>query len=112
MEAWIKQTCDAAAAEVGARYDLAFSGTGDVFLTTAGPLVDAMTKAVQVVTGRVPELTTGGGTSDARFIYAHCPVIEFGLVNQTIHQVDERTPVADLEQLTTIYENFIETYFS
>lgn len=112
MEAWIKHTCDAAAAEVGARYDLAFSGTGDVFLTTAGPLVDAMTKAVQVVTGRVPELTTGGGTSDARFIYAHCPVIEFGLVNQTIHQVDERTPVDDLEKLTTIYENFIETYFS
>ncbi|MCB1512218.1 MAG: succinyl-diaminopimelate desuccinylase [Hyphomicrobiaceae bacterium] len=112
MEAWIKQTCDAAAREVGARYDVTFSGTGDVFLTTAGSLVDAMTKAVQVSTGRVPQLTTGGGTSDARFIYAHCPVIEFGLVNQTIHQVDERTPVADLENLTTIYENFIETYFS
>lgn len=111
MEAWLKERCDAAAAEVDARYSIAFSGTGDVFLTEAGPLVTSMTAAVREVTGRVPELTTGGGTSDARFIYAHCPVIEFGLVNQTIHQVDERTTVADLEKLTSVYETFIETYF-
>jgi succinyl-diaminopimelate desuccinylase len=112
MEEWIRARCDAAARELGARYDIAFSGTGDVFLTQAGPLVDSMTAAVRNVTGRVPQLTTGGGTSDARFIYAHCPVIEFGLVNQTIHQIDERTDVADLETLTRIYEAFIETYFS
>lgn len=111
MEAWLKERCDAAAAVVDARYSIAFSGTGDVFLTEAGPLVTSMTAAVREITGRVPQLTTGGGTSDARFIYAHCPVIEFGLVNQTIHQVDERTTVADLEQLTSVYETFIETYF-
>jgi succinyl-diaminopimelate desuccinylase len=64
------------------------------------------------VTGRVPELSTSGGTSDARFIQAHCPVIEFGLVNQTIHQVDERVAIRDLERLTTIYERMIEAYFS
>jgi succinyl-diaminopimelate desuccinylase len=112
MEAWLKDQCDAAAAEVDARTDIQFFGTGDVFLTSAGPLVDSMTAAVQAVTGRVPQLTTGGGTSDARFIYAHCPVIEFGLVNETIHQVDERTSVKDLETLTKVYEQFIETYFA
>ena len=112
MEEWLRKTCDKAASEVSAEYTISFSGTGDVFLTKAGPLVDAMTTAAHAVAGRVPKLTTGGGTSDARFIYAHCPVIEFGLVNQTIHQVDERTSTKDLEQLTAIYERFIETYFS
>jgi succinyl-diaminopimelate desuccinylase len=67
---------------------------------------------VRAVTGRTPQLTTGGGTSDARFIHAYCPVIEFGLVSQTIHQVDERVPLADLEQLTRIYEKFIAGYFA
>jgi len=57
-------------------------------------------------------LTTGGGTSDARFIQAYCPVIEFGLVNETIHQVDERVPLDDLHQLTAIYERFLAEYFS
>jgi succinyl-diaminopimelate desuccinylase len=112
MEAWLKDQCDAAAGDVDARYEMKFFGTGDVFLTRAGPLVDSMTAAVQGVTGRVPKLTTGGGTSDARFIYAHCPVIEFGLVNETIHAVDEHTAVADLETLTKVYERFIETYFA
>jgi succinyl-diaminopimelate desuccinylase len=112
MEAWLKDQCAAAAGEVDARYDIKFFGTGDVFLTSAGPLVDSMTAAVQAVTGRVPKLTTGGGTSDARFIYAHCPVIEFGLVNETIHQVDECSSVKDLETLTKVYEQFIETYFA
>ncbi|MGI9409380.1 MAG: M20/M25/M40 family metallo-hydrolase, partial [Hyphomicrobiaceae bacterium] len=64
------------------------------------------------VTGKVPKLSTSGGTSDARFIQAHCPVIEFGLVNRTIHQIDERCPIDDLQQLTTIYERMIEEYFA
>ena len=66
-----------------------------------------MAAAVREVTGRMPKLTTTGGTSDARFIKDHCPVVELGLVNATIHQVDERVPVADLETLTRIYERFI-----
>lgn len=112
MEAWVALQCEAAASSLDARYDLTFSGTGDVFLTKPGPLVETLSQAVQTITGRTPGLTTGGGTSDARFIYTHCPVVEFGLVNQTIHQVDERVPVADLENLTAIYERFIANYFA
>ena len=112
MEAWVALQCEAAAGSTNARYDLTFSGTGDVFLTQPGPLVETLSQAVQTVTGRTPALSTGGGTSDARFIYTHCPVVEFGLVNQTIHQVDERVPVADLENLTAIYERFIANYFA
>jgi succinyl-diaminopimelate desuccinylase len=113
LEAWVKARCEeAAAACAGARYTLSFSSTGDVFLTEPGPLVDIMRGAVAKVTGRTPQLSTGGGTSDARFIKDTCPVIEFGLVNQTIHSVDERVAVADLERLTEIYQDFIARYFA
>jgi succinyl-diaminopimelate desuccinylase len=112
VEAWVREQCALAAKEVGARFDVSFSGTGDVFLTKPGPLVETMRRAVGGLTGREPALTTGGGTSDARFIQAYCPVIEFGLVNETIHAIDERCPVADLVRLTDIYERFIEGYFA
>jgi succinyl-diaminopimelate desuccinylase len=111
IEAWVHEQITRAAAEVGAKYDLSFSGTGDVFLTKPGPLVSTLKDAVHSVTGRVPKLTTGGGTSDARFIKDICPVVEFGLVNATIHQVDEHTSIADLEKLTEIYGRFIANYF-
>ncbi len=111
IEDWVRKTTAAAAEEVGAEYDLEFSGTGDVFLTKPGPLVSTLKDAVKSITGRTPALTTGGGTSDARFIKDICPVVEFGLVNATIHQVDEHTSVTDLETLTTIYERFITDYF-
>lgn len=112
LEALLRETCDEAAAEVGARFKLSFSGTGSVFVTEPGPLVDTMQAAVQDITGSAPKLSTGGGTSDARFIKDHCPVIELGLVNATIHQVDEHVPVADLETLTRIYERFLTLYFA
>ncbi len=112
MEAWIALQVETAANAITARYDLAFSGTGDVFLTKPGTLVETLSAAVFDVTGRTPALTTGGGTSDARFIQAYCPVVEFGLVNATIHQIDERVPLADLEALTQIYQRFIEAYFA
>lgn len=112
IEDWVGLQCAAAASAIGARYEVTFSGTGDVFVTKPGPLVDTLRSAVHAVTGRRPALTTGGGTSDARFIHFHCPVVEFGLVNATIHQVDERVPVADLETLTKIYERFIANYFA
>jgi succinyl-diaminopimelate desuccinylase len=67
--------------------------------------------AVRDITGCTPALTTTGGTSDARFIQAYCPVIEFGLVNATIHAIDERVSLADLETLTTIYERFLARFF-
>lgn len=112
LEAWVREQISAASAEVKARASVSFSGTGDVFLTRPGPLVDTMRRSVREVTGREPALTTGGGTSDARFIQAYCPVIEFGLVNETIHAVDERVAVADLEKLTEIYGRFIGDYFA
>lgn len=107
MEAWVQDVCGKAAAEVGARFSLSFSGTGDVFRTEPGPLVETMARAVRQVTGKDAQLTTNGGTSDARFIYKHCPVIELGLRNATAHQIDERVPVQDLHDLTEIYRAFI-----
>ena len=82
-----------------------------VFLTRDEKLVSALSGSVRAVTGRSPALTTGGGTSDARFIKDHCPVVEFGLVGQTMHMVDERVPLSDLEQLTAIYERFLDDWF-
>ena len=111
LEEWVRLQCEAAASGVNARWSVTFSGTGDVFITKPGALVETMIEAVHKVTGRKPALTTGGGTSDARFIQAHCPVIEFGLLNATIHQVDERVALADLEGLTTIYQAFIAGFF-
>ena len=64
------------------------------------------------MTGRTPELSTTGGTSDARFIKDHCPVVEFGLVGRTMHKVDERVAIADLEELSRIYEAVLAGYFS
>jgi succinyl-diaminopimelate desuccinylase len=112
VEAWVRAQCAAAANSIGAEYQVIFSGTGEVFLTKPGPLVDTMAAAVRAVTGRTPALTTGGGTSDARFIQAYCPVIEFGLVNKTIHAVDECVAVADLEALAAIYERFLAQFFA
>jgi succinyl-diaminopimelate desuccinylase len=112
IEGWVRAQCESAAKEVGAQFSLRFFGVGDVFLTEPGPLVDTMRGAVQAVTGRAAQLTTNGGTSDARFIFRHCPVIELGLVNATVHQVDECVPVADLLVLTQIYRRFIEGYFA
>jgi succinyl-diaminopimelate desuccinylase len=83
-----------------------------VFVTTPSPFMQMVTKTIAEVTGRKPHLSTSGGTSDARFITAHCPVVEFGLVGQTMHQIDERVPIADLLALTTIYRKIIERYFA
>jgi succinyl-diaminopimelate desuccinylase len=84
----------------------------NVFVTKPGAFTDLAVAAIEDVTGRKPELSTSGGTSDARFISRYCPVIEFGLVGQTMHQIDERTPVADLEKLTKIYRGVLDRYFA
>jgi succinyl-diaminopimelate desuccinylase len=83
----------------------------DVFVTKPGPFIDLATAAIADVTGRKPKLSTSGGTSDARFIKDYCPVLEFGLVGQTMHAVDECVPVADLVALTAVYRRIIEKYF-
>jgi succinyl-diaminopimelate desuccinylase len=84
----------------------------DVFVTKPGPFTDLAVAAIKEITGRTPKLSTSGGTSDARFIKDYCPVLEFGLVGQTMHQVDECTPVADLVTLTAVYRRIIERYFA
>ena len=82
-----------------------------VFLTRDDRLVGTLSGSVEAVTGRKPSLSTSGGTSDARFIKDHCPVVEFGLVGKTMHMVDERVALADLETLTAIYERFLDDWF-
>jgi len=84
----------------------------DVFVTKPGPFTELAVAAIADVTGRQPKLSTSGGTSDARFITNYCPVLEFGLVGQTMHQTDESTPLQDLLTLTTIYRRIVEKYFA
>ena len=83
----------------------------NVFLTKPGSFTELAVAAIEQVTGRKPELSTTGGTSDARFISRYCPVIEFGLLGQTMHQIDERSSVADIETLTKIYRRMLDRYF-
>lgn len=95
------------------RYEIEWSARpSHVFLTRDEPLIASLSSAVASVTGREPKLSTTGGTSDARFIKDYCPVVEFGLVGQTMHMVDERVALADLETLTEIYETFIARWFA
>ena len=84
----------------------------DSFVTEPGPFVDLVSTAIKDVTGREPKLSTTGGTSDARFIKDYCPVLEFGLVGQTMHQVDERTTLTDLATLTAVYRQILDQYFA
>jgi succinyl-diaminopimelate desuccinylase len=84
----------------------------DSFVTKPGPFVDLVVGAIREVSGRQPELSTTGGTSDARFIKDYCPVLEFGLVGQTMHQVDERTAIDDLTTLTAVYRKILDRYFA
>jgi succinyl-diaminopimelate desuccinylase len=97
---------------VGGRYDLAIHVTGESFLTAPGPLSEVVAGAVKRITGVTPELSTSGGTSDARFIKDYCPVVEFGLVGETMHKVDEQVDVATLAQLTDIYEAVLDDFFA
>jgi succinyl-diaminopimelate desuccinylase len=109
--AWLNAMAGEAQAESGLRIELEHLCSGDAFLTQSGPFVTGVEDAVEAVTGRRPEASTTGGTSDARFIRALCPVVELGLVGKTMHMVDERVPLAELETLTQIYLRFIEDWF-
>jgi succinyl-diaminopimelate desuccinylase len=107
LEGWLRQRLD----EVGGRYTLDLSVSGEAFVVAPGMLSDCVAEAIRRVTGRTPELSTTGGTSDARFIRAHCPVAEFGLVGLTMHKVDERVELSDLAALTAIYYTFLDLFF-
>jgi succinyl-diaminopimelate desuccinylase len=108
---WIAAEAAEAAQGTRCRATVTPQISGEAFLTERGPFVDVVAAAVAEASGRTPELSTSGGTSDARFIRALCPVVELGLVGTTMHQVDERTPVAEIQRLQAVYERVIQRYF-
>jgi succinyl-diaminopimelate desuccinylase len=107
LVAWLRERLDG----TGVDYRLDVRISGEPFLTPAGGLSDAVADSVADVTGRRPELSTSGGTSDARFIKDHCPVVEFGLVGRTMHKIDEHISCADLQALTAIYRRILDRFF-
>jgi succinyl-diaminopimelate desuccinylase len=109
--AWLNAVAGEAQAESGLRIELEHLCSGDAFLTEPGPFVTGVQDAVEAAAGRRPEASTTGGTSDARFIRAMAPVLELGLVGQTMHQIDERVPVSEIEALAEVYRRVITTFF-
>jgi len=111
LTAWMQGEADKIADEFGVKVDMRVKISGESFVTPPGELSDLVSKSVQAVTGKTPELSTSGGTSDARFVKNHCPVVEFGLVGKTMHQVDERVAVDQIGQLKSIYTRILNDYF-
>jgi succinyl-diaminopimelate desuccinylase len=111
LAAWIEGEALEAADGTKCQVKVTPQISGEAFLTEPGPFTDLVAGAVRDVAGRAPELSTSGGTSDARFIRALCPVVELGLVGKTMHQVDERAPVAEIAMLQAVYERLIGRYF-
>lgn len=109
---WIRATCDRVCGGDAGLYDLRFAVSGDAFVTPPGRLSDLIAQAALAETGRSPELSTSGGTSDARFIKDACPVAEFGLVGQSMHKKDEHVRLDDLEALTRVYRRVIDGFFA
>jgi succinyl-diaminopimelate desuccinylase len=107
LEQWLRRELDA----VGGDYELTVAVSGEAFVTPPGPLSDLVARSVERVVGAKPELSTTGGTSDARFIKDHCRVVEFGLAGTTMHKVDERVPVSDIRALADVYAAVLDGYF-
>ena len=108
---WLTREMEGVAALFDIEFAMETQVSGESFVTPPGPLSDLIGGAVKAVTGVQPELSTSGGTSDARFVKNHCPVVEFGLVGKTMHQVDERVEVAQIGQLKEIYTRILTDYF-
>lgn len=109
---WLRDHAAAVQAETGVRIDCAITVSGESFLTPPGDLSALVAEVVEAETGVKPALSTSGGTSDARFVKDHCPVVEFGLVGQTMHKVDERVEIAHIHQLKAIYSRILRAYFA
>jgi len=109
---WLRAYADAVQEETGVRIETRFQISGESFLTPPGEFSAMVRRAVQAETGVEPVYSTSGGTSDARFVKDHCPVVEFGLVGRTMHQVDERVEVAQIGQLKAIYSRILREYFA
>ena len=112
LSRWIEEEADRAAKEFGVGIAARFTVSGESFVTPPGPFTDLVAAAVEAETGVKPKLSTSGGTSDARFIKDHCPVVEVGLVGATMHKVDERVAVADIVTLKGIYGRILRDYFA
>lgn len=112
LSAWLRHAADGVSEETGVEIDTRIAVSGESFVTPPGALSDTVARAVTDVTGVTPVASTSGGTSDARFVRAHCPVVEFGLVGNTMHQVDERVAVADVETLKRVYSRVLGLYFA
>jgi succinyl-diaminopimelate desuccinylase len=112
LTGWLHAHAAAVQAETGVDIDTRITISGESFVTPLGTFSDLIARAVQAETGRLPQPSTSGGTSDARFIKNHCPVVEFGLVGRTMHQVDERVEVAQIHQLKAIYSRILHNYFA
>ena len=112
LSGWLQDEAAKVDAAFGTTTDLKIKISGESFLTPPGPLSDLIARAVEAETGVVPEASTTGGTSDARFVKNHCPVVEFGLVGRTMHQVDERVEVDQIHQLKRIYSRILHDYFA
>ena len=112
LSAWLRGEAEAVAEATGVEISLKISVSGEAFLTPPGALSALVAKAVEAETGRKPVASTSGGTSDARFVKDHCPVVEFGLVGKTMHQVDERVEVAHIQALKAIYGRILRDYFA
>jgi succinyl-diaminopimelate desuccinylase len=112
ITAWLQAHADAVQSATGVQIDLRVTISGESFLTAPGEFSAMIARAVHTETGRIPEPSTSGGTSDARFVKNHCPVVEFGLVGKTMHQVDERVEVAQIHQLKSIYTRILRDYFA
>ena len=112
LQSWLETRCaQAAGNDATWQFDYA-AGNSEAFFTPPGPFVDLVTQSIADLTGGRPKLSTTGGTSDARFIRAYCPVIEFGLAGHSMHAVDEHVPLEDLTILTAIYRNILDLYFA
>ena len=109
---WLRGHAQAVEAATGVKIAMRVQISGESFLTPPGDWSAMIARAVEAETGRVPEPSTSGGTSDARFVKNHCPVVEFGLVGKTMHQVDERVEVAQIHQLKAIYSRILKDYFA
>lgn len=111
LSAWLNEEADAVAEAFGVTVDTKIKISGESFLTPPGDLSELVANAVEGETGIRPEFSTTGGTSDARFVKNHCPVVEFGLVGKSMHQVDERVEIAQIPQLKAIYARILRDYF-
>ena len=108
---WMQSEADQVANEFDVQIAIRVKVSGESFITPPGELSELVANAVKAETGRLPELSTSGGTSDARFVKDHCPVVEVGLVGKTMHQVDERVEISQISQLKSIYTRILRDYF-